>query len=354
MAADLVAEEVALPVRARADGLFAVRATGDSMDGGTTPIRDGDWLVFKHARGAGLGAIAGRVALLQTELDGDHGFQVKRLTQEGEQWLLRSDNPERPSYAATAATVPIAMLIDVFRPEDLSPAPGTVLDANELRETFGIEDAPTTGRVRGHLVIAIAQNGVLVEPDRVQVRVADRRPGETAFVLARVGEAEEWRYCGVGRVTPEDESVWAIPEVDFATWRAMGHGRETSRRLPAGAEERARGVVEAVMSSVGEGGWIEGNGKRCRVVARSAQGGLRIDGGRGGFSERTVSLRDIAWTVVAGDDVRVHGGVLDEARVNRLRYLEGTPKGSTRWIDSGWAVVVTEAVIGASVRESMM
>ncbi|HQP35366.1 MAG TPA: DEAD/DEAH box helicase family protein, partial [Polyangiaceae bacterium] len=187
MAADLVAEEVALPVRARADGLFAVRATGDSMDGGTTPIRDGDWLVFKHARGAGLGAIAGRVALLQTELDGDHGFQVKRLTQEGEQWLLRSDNPERPSYAATAATVPIAMLIDVFRPEDLSPAPGTVLDANELRETFGIEDAPTIGRVRGHLVIAIAQKGGLVEPDRVRARVADRRPGETAFVLARVG-----------------------------------------------------------------------------------------------------------------------------------------------------------------------
>ncbi len=43
-------------------------------------------------------------------------------------------------------------------------------------------------------------------------------------------------------------------------------------------------------------------------------------------------------TVVARDDVGQEGGVLDEARVNRLRYLEGTPKESTRWIDTGHAI----------------
>jgi hypothetical protein len=43
----------------------------------------------------------------------------------------------------------------------------------------------------------------------------------------------------------------------------------------------------------------------------------------------------------------VHGGLLDEARVNRLRYLDGTPKGSTRWIDTGWALVVYEAATRA-------
>lgn len=31
----------------------------------------------------------------------------------------------------------------------------------------------------------------------------------------------------------------------------------------------------------------------------------------------------------------MQGGLLDEERVNRLRYLEGTPKASTRWIDTG-------------------
>jgi hypothetical protein len=60
------------------------------------------------------------------------------------------------------------------------------------------------------------------------------------------------------------------------------------------------------------------------------QGGVRIDGRPDGFRERTVSVTDIAWVLVARDDVASTGGVLDEARVNRLRYLEGTPKGATR------------------------
>ncbi|MFZ6181617.1 hypothetical protein [Nannocystis pusilla] len=30
--------------------------------------------------------------------------------------------------------------------------------------------------------------------------------------------------------------------------------------------------------------------------------------------------------------------MLDEARVNRARYLDGAPKSSTRWIDTGWAL----------------
>jgi hypothetical protein len=74
------------------------------------------------------------------------------------------------------------------------------------------------------------------------------------------------------------------------------------------------------------------------VIGEAAQGGLRIDGGPGGFAERTTSLTDLAWVLVARDDVAKHGGVLGEARVNRARYLEGTPKEATRWIDTGWAL----------------
>ncbi|MEZ4314249.1 MAG: hypothetical protein R3F14_40025, partial [Polyangiaceae bacterium] len=60
----------------------------------------------------------------------------------------------------------------------------------------------------------------------------------------------------------------------------------------------------------------------------------------GGFGERTVSLTDIAWVLVASDDVAEGGGLLDEQRVNRLRYIEGTPKSATRWIDTGWALAL--------------
>jgi hypothetical protein len=269
---------------------------------------------------------------------------VKRVVKDGGRWLLRSDNPAQPSFDATADTVPIAVLAEHLRPESLAPPVGELLEEAALREGFGIEDTPATGRFDGHLVVVVDAPGLLAAPDRVRVRLADRRPGETAFVLARVADAR-WRYCGVGRWS-EAEGAWAIPDVDFATWRALGSGRECSRRLPAGAEERARRVVEAILARTPPDGWIEAGGKRCRVVGHARSGGIRIDGGGGGFAERTVSLTDLAWVLVAGDDVRERGGVLDEARVNRLRYLDGTPKASTRWIDTGWAIVVVAAVPG--------
>jgi hypothetical protein len=83
--------------------------------------------------------------------------------------------------------------------------------------------------------------------------------------------------------------------------------------------------------------------RTARILGRAPRGGLRIDGGEGGFAERTLSLTDLAWVAAASDEVRAHGGLLDEARVNRLRYLDGTPKGSTRWIDTGWAIAGWEA-----------
>ena len=83
---------------------------------------------------------------------------------------------------------------------------------------------------------------------------------------------------------------------------------------------------------------VESEGRRFRVIGEALQGGLRIAGEPGTFKERTVSLTDLAWVLVAREDVTSHGGVLDEARVNRTRYLEGTPKGVTRWIDTGWAL----------------
>lgn len=44
--------------------------------------------------------------------------------------------------------------------------------------------------------------------------------------------------------------------------------------------------------------------------------------------------------LAAADDASTNGGEVDEGRVNRLRYLLGTPKESTRWIDTGWAIAI--------------
>jgi hypothetical protein len=82
--------------------------------------------------------------------------------------------------------------------------------------------------------------------------------GETAFVLARAEAASDWRYCGVARwLDAEDQR--GIPALDFTTWRALGKGRDCSRRLPSPA------------------------------------GGIWIDGGEGGFARRQVTNTDLAY-----------------------------------------------------------
>ncbi|MDY0063082.1 MAG: DEAD/DEAH box helicase, partial [Myxococcota bacterium] len=194
-------------------------------------------------------------------------------------------------------------------------------------------------RVDGGLFFLIDAPGLLLTPDRLRVPGLDRRPGETAFVLTRLPDSGIWRYAGIGRWA-EVEAAWGFPGVDFATWRALGSGRSASRTLPAVWQAQAEALVQQTLAGSGEGGWLEARGKRCRLVGVAAQGGLRLDGGPDGFAELTVSLTDLGWVLAAADDVARSGGVLDEARVNRLRYLEGTPKGSTRWIECGWAVVL--------------
>lgn len=321
---------------------FAVRVSGDSMDGGKMPLRDGDWAVLRLARSFGAAQVEGHIVLL--ELPGEGGgarYQLKRLERSGSGWRIVSQNPTYPSvdFSAETSPTPIARLEAVVRPEELAPTRGEVIESHELAVRFGLEVLPaTTGRHHGHLFLFLEARGSLSAYDQAYVPGDKPRPGETAFVLAKHREA--WKYLGVGRQAGV-ENRWTIPEVDFATLRALGEGREASRRLPEGAEARALQLVTALLSP-GEGErWLErSNGRRARIIGPSKQGGLRIDGGPGpgAFAERTVSRVDLAWAIVTADSVAKNGGLLDEAHLNRLRYLEGTPKSATRYIDSGWAL----------------
>ena len=137
--------------------------------------------------------------------------------------------------------------------------------ATEVARAFGLEAPPRSGRTEGHLFLCIEREapGALVAPDHIRFPRDNRRPGETAFVLARLPDKTAWRYWGVAR-----------------HHECRAHGI-AGRSRPGPDRPRRR-----------------------------------------------------------PDDVRRSGGILDEPRVNRLRYLEGTPKGSTRWIDTGWALLL--------------
>lgn len=320
-----------LPIEPSPDR-FAIRVSGTSMDGGKAPLRDGDWAVFRLARGAAPSSVANRVVLVQVEVDGGHTWQIKRLVPDGRGWRLSSDNPDGPSFAADPSMNVIARFEQAVRPEDLAPPVGTVLTAEELAVRFGLEVVePRSGDWGGHRFVFVDRPGVLIAPDRLRAP-GPRRPAETLYALAAVEGG--FRFLGVGRWR-SGEDAWAIPEVDFATWRAWGEGRSVSRPLPAGALARAQAVADALLALPEAERVLVRGDRRARLLGPADRGGLRLALGQG---ERTVSLTDLGWVAVAADDVAAHGGVLDEARVNRLRYLEGTPKGSTRWIDTGWAL----------------
>jgi superfamily II DNA or RNA helicase/diadenosine tetraphosphate (Ap4A) HIT family hydrolase/SOS-response transcriptional repressor LexA len=335
---------VSLPLAEATPDLFAVRVAGTSMDGGKQPLHDGDWAVMRLARSMPASSLEGRVVLVQVE-GGSFGaqYQIKRLKRDGNGWRLTSDNPDGPTFTATEAMTPIAKLARVVRPDDLAPTIGTTLRNEEVEARFGFEvSALRTDRHAGHLFVFIDQKGVLVAPDRLRLPSLEARPAETGFVLAR-REDGTWKYVGVARQT-EERGVWSLPDVDFATWRMWGEGREVSRRLPEGALARAELAIKALLELPDSQRWIvRGDGRRARILGPAQRGGIRIDGGEGGFSERTISVTDVAWVVMAVEDAAEHRAMLDEERVNRLRYLEGTPKGSTRWIDTGWAIATWNA-----------
>ncbi|MFY0577860.1 DEAD/DEAH box helicase family protein [Cystobacter fuscus] len=213
---------VQLPLTSRADDLFAVRASGDSMKGGERPIRDGDWLVMRYVRGMGVGALSGRVALVQVPDTSGHAYQLKRIVQHGARWLLRSDNPDHPSFEVTEEVTPIAQLEEVIPPERLGPFAGVLLDDEGAMSAFGLPSAPKTGRYHGHLFLCIDQPGRLKTPDRLEPIISGRNPAETAFVLTRMEPGGPWRYAGVARWN-ESEGAWVLPEpVDSDTWKALG------------------------------------------------------------------------------------------------------------------------------------
>jgi hypothetical protein len=95
------------------------------MDGGDTPIRDGDWLIMSYARGDRLSSLEGNVALVETGAgSGEHGYQVKRVIRTGDGWQLRSDNPAASSFGAGPHTVVVAALEQILHPEDIAPPVG--------------------------------------------------------------------------------------------------------------------------------------------------------------------------------------------------------------------------------------
>jgi hypothetical protein len=135
-----------------------------------------------------------------------------------------------------------------------------------------------------------------------------------------------WRSRNRGRPRGKRGPAWRLSSRSGWCCRSTATGRSRTTCRSSRCASRAPASERAA-----------GAGARC-----GGERGLRIDGSGGGgsrgFEARTVPSLDIAWAMLAHDDVAANGGLVDEARVNELWWLEGAPKGSARWIDTGWAI----------------
>lgn len=320
------AEELFLPGDNGAD-YWAVRASGQSMDGGREPIRDGDWLVCQWRRDAALADVLGRIACVARGSDGDASYHVKRIVQTQEGLQFRSEETGHETLPARQSDSVLALVKRVIRPEDLAPER---LATGSLPDLFPwVEEEPSPGwsRIGGHLFLFLDHPGQAESPRQVRVLVPSPRPAETAFVCHRHGEG--WRYLGIGK---GGNQLWRLAEMDYLAWsalRAEGVRGGLSRKLPEGARERAREFIRGLR--VGSRRTLDG--LSLTVLGITSKGGVLVeDPGR--VNERSVSETDLAWVLLA----KQSSAPLDQAGVHQLRYIEGTPRTSTRWLDTGYAL----------------
>ena len=308
------------------EGEFAVRAHGTSMDGGPKPIRDGDWVLLRWARDRGLADIVGHTALLRRGADSQATYHLKKVLSAGGATVLTSTNPRVPDLPATAEDQVLALLRRTLRPEDLAPPRNTSGPLERLFPWVHEDRPPGAHRIGGHLFLLLDRPGQASSPTEVLLPVAIR-PSETAFVARR--SPEGWTYLGLGRTL--NAQRWTVPELDYQGWVALrdeGVRSGLSRPLPAADLEAAKALASTLS------GLRVRENLSLRVRGRTPSGGVEVELPTG--ARRKISLTDIAWVLAA----RRLGGPVDEPAVNRLRYIEGTPKASTRWIDTGHALTL--------------
>jgi len=81
--------------------------------------------------------------------------------------------------------------------------------------------------------------------------------------------------CGVGHWL-ETKQQWPVPPLDFETWRALGRGRDGSRRWPGEAKTRTEALVDDLFRQMGPAASLTHDGRsallrwwgECRDVMR--------------------------------------------------------------------------------------
>ena len=191
---------------------FIARATGNSMDGGKNPVRDGDYLLLELMSPTRAGSITGAVVAIERQDDsGDNQYLLRVVTKNREgQYVLKANNPDYQDLLATDEMRTLARLRAVIDPLDL--AVGQSFPREDIPALFGEAFNPGSWNV-GHVTLNEKKVHVLL------------------VTLNKQGKAQEHRY----------QDHW-IDEQHFH-WQSQNSTTPQSKRGREIIEHSSRGIA---------------------------------------------------------------------------------------------------------------
>lgn len=154
---------------------FIARASGNSMNGGKSPILDGDVLLLEHVTPTKAGSITGAVMAVERQDDsGDYQYLLRVVTKNAAgEYVLKANNPDYEDLIATNEMRPLARLQAVVDPLELQV--GRSFKREDIPPLFGEAFNPGNWQA-GHIVLPARKAHVLL------------------VTLNKQGKAEEHRY----------------------------------------------------------------------------------------------------------------------------------------------------------------
>jgi len=153
---------------------FIARASGNSMNGGKNPIRDGDYLLLERLSANNAGSITGAVmAIERQDESGDNQYLLRVvLKSPAGGYVLRANNPDYSDMNATDDMRTLARFKDILNPLDL--AVGQSFMREDIPELFGTAFNVGSWNV-GHVVLPDQRAHVLLVTLNKQGKSAEHR-----------------------------------------------------------------------------------------------------------------------------------------------------------------------------------
>ena len=153
---------------------FIARASGNSMNGGKTPIRDGDYLLLEVVSPASAGSITGNIMAIERQDEADDNQYLLRVvtkTRDG-RYVLKANNPDYADLDATEEMRTFARLRAVLDPLEL--AVGQSFMREDIPPLFGETFNPGSWNA-GHIILREQKAHVLLVTLNKQGKAEDHR-----------------------------------------------------------------------------------------------------------------------------------------------------------------------------------